>query len=464
MIIAVLTSIAAYLFYSEESKGNYIESSIFASLIAFIVWTTDHLSAAHVRSSIWLILFLYLFLKLRKSDSGAGLLCGISLFFNPCAFLLIYLAEFVPLFIDLKFNIKQYFVKYKTTVGFLILNALITLTYHFIIRGGVSYTGEGQSLTVTEMKSMAEFNPGGRHPVFGANLLDNFGSSWWMSEHWGIGIGYLMISKLLLLALVLILGYLFIRLFIKKNFNLEILTSSAAVLFYSALILNILAQLTFPILYMPSRYLAIPLLLLASFLIFKICSQIFEYFAIELNSMKIKVNNDFVKNLFLCALVILLIFVFRKAIHPRFVNVNPAMAKLVSALPKTSLIAGFPLLPDVNSLSIFSKRNIFIDYERSLSYTKSTLNEIRKRNFVAIQMTFSQTKEEFVQLAQANGITHFIALKDLYNTQYLRSAHYLNPYNKYLKQKIYDSKGKFFLKDYLEAGKLRYALVDIDKL
>lgn len=464
VVLAVLTAIAAYAFYSEETKGNYFQAAIFASFMAFIVWTTDHLSAAHVRSSIWLIIFLYLFFKLRKLDSWAGLLCGIALFFNPSAFLLVYLAEFVPLFMDLKFKIKEYFTKYTKTVSFLIINAAITLIYHFVIRGGVSYTGEGQRLTVAEMKSMAEFNPGGRHPVFGADLWHDFGASWWMSEHWGIGIGYLMISKILIVAFVLAIAYLIVKLFIKKSLNKNIFSNPVAVLFYSAVILNVLAQITFPTLYMPSRYLGVPMLLIACFLIFKISTDLFCFFATELNEMKIKVNKMIVINLLLVILAVLLFFAFKKAVHPRFVSVNPAMARLVSALPKSSMVAGFPLLPDINSLSIFSKRNIFIDYERSMSYTKSTLDEIRRRNLVAIQMTFAQTKEEFLNLANANGITHFLALNDLYSPQYLNSARYIEPYNKYLKRKIYDAKGNFFLKQYLDQRKQRYSLIDVAKL
>jgi hypothetical protein len=464
LVLAVLTSTSAYLFYNQESGGKNFESFVFGVFISFMVWTTDHLSAAHIRSSIWLILFLYLYLKYKKSDSASGLLCGLSLFFNPCAFLLIFFAEFLTVFVDLKFKLVKYFEKYKTTITFLFVNAFITIGYHFLMRGGVSYTGTGKVLTVSEMKSLAEFNPGGRHPVFGQNLWDNFGYSWWMSEHWGIGIGYLMISKIFIITLVLIVGYLIVKTFIKKNFEKKILLAPAFILFYTSIILNILAQITFPTLYMPSRYLAIPLLLLSCFTIFKICSEFFIYLGSELNDMKIKVDSMILKNVLIVSLSVSMIILFQKAIHTRFIGVNPAIAKLVSTLPENSMIAGFPMLPDINSLSIFAKRNVFIDYERSLSYTKSTLDEIRRRNLVAIQMTFAQSKEEFLDLAINNGITHYLALLDLYDPQTLRSLSYLNPYDRFMKQKIYDARGNFFLKDYLLNRKLRYALLDIAQM
>jgi len=464
LVLATLTGVAAFLFYSEESKKKYLESLIFSSFIAFIVWTTDHLSAAHIRSSIWLILFLYLFAKCKKSDILAGLLCSISLFFNPSAFLLIYFSEFVGVFLDLKFKIQDYFKKYFSTVSFLVLNALITLSYHFLIRGGVSYLGEGHRFSCAEMKSLAEFNPGGRHPVFGANLWDDFGYSWWMSEHWGIGIGYLKISKIFILAVVVLLAYLIVKIFVKKNFDKSILVSPCLVLFYSAVTLNILAQIIFPNLYMPSRFLAIPLLLLSCFLIFKIFAILFVFFAKELKAREIKVSQVWLKNIFLIALVAIIIWFFKDAIHPRFVSVNPQLVALVAKLDKQAMIAGHPLLADINSLSIFSKRKIYVDYERSISYTKSTLQEIRKRNLIAIKMTYATTKEEFLALAQQEGITHFLALRDLYNYRNLQNARYINPYNQFLKQTILQAKGQFFLAQYLDQIKQQYALIDIASL
>ncbi len=460
-VMAIFSTIAAYLFYRSFDGRSHFSAFAFSSFMTFIFWTTDHLSSAHVRASVWLVIFLFLWARFSKRDIVSSLICSFSLFFNPTTFLLCYGAEGLCYLADKKLNFIKIIKDRSSRIGFLIFNALMTLVFHFIVRGGVKYNGVGESFSRDELKTLVELNPGGRHPVFGTHLLDG---SWWKSEHFGIGIGYLAISKIFLVAGIALIAFLIYKSIVeKKKINLSFNPFLALV--SSSLLLYVLSQLLFPLLYMPSRYIAIPSLLLAAIILFY-CIDYFSRVFIEkiekLSLLKSKVHLIILRTFIMSSLVLLFVYAFKESIHMRYVKINPSVRKIALNLPKDSLIAAYPLLPDINSLSIFSKRNVFIDYERSLSYTKSTLVELRRRNFIALAMTYSSSKEEFIKLAKENGITHFLALIDYYSPKYLKSARYINPYNKFLRKLV--SKKNFFLKDYLIQRNQRYVLIDISKL
>ena len=121
--------------------------------------------------------------------------------------------------------------------------------------------GIGESFTAAEMRSLPEFNPGGRHPIFGSSLWDG---SWWRNEHWGLGIGHLPIGPVVFIALTGVAAYLLLRAR-RKSPTPELkdwLSSAPLVLFCSSAALYFVARISFPVLYMPSRYTAVPLLLL----------------------------------------------------------------------------------------------------------------------------------------------------------------------------------------------------------
>jgi hypothetical protein len=175
------------------------------------------------------------------------------------------------------------------------------------------------------------------------------------------------------------------------------------------------------------------------------------------------------KGLVINALVIIMalgIWVyFKDSYYTRFVKINPQVKDIVSKLPPDSLIAGHPLLPDLNTISITTKRKVFVDYERSLAYTKLTLYEIRRRNEVALKLTYAKSKDEFLQLARADGITHYLAFIGFYSPQYLSNPIYIEPYNQLslnlVKLKPNES---FFIEDVLHSKHQDYMLISLDDL
>lgn len=478
LIIAVLTSITSFQFiktflvnyqaFNKNFSAIFIKqftlidliSIIFSSLITITIFCTDHITVSHARSFIWLFIFIYFTLKLKNYCIWANLLILFSLGLTPHAFLIIFVMEGIDQVLEYKYDFID--LKRKSFL-YLAGNALIAGLFHLFFLGGKQTQGVGTPFSVAEMKKLAEFNPGGRHPIFGSNLFDG---SWWTNEHWGLGIGYLKISEVVIWTFWLVLIYLFLYLSLKRrniifyNSFHSILKSKPAILLYASLSLYFFAQFLFPILYMPSRYIAVSLLLL-SLLTMTILSAIWSYEIAQIISKK---KTSLIMGLMMISLTSGFWMYFKNSYHARYVSIDGRINSLLESLPKNSLIAGHPLLPDLNVASITSKRSIFVDYERSMAYTKESLAEIRRRNEVALKMVYARDRNEFVSLAKANGITHFLAHYYFYAPEYLQKPVYMKPYDTLLSELCVLDDRKYYLQIVLEANKQSYFLIDIAKI
>jgi hypothetical protein len=458
IVIGILSSVAAYLFASTLSK-NKLVALFFSIFISYVFYCTDHVSAAQARSFIWIGLMLYMYFKNSGKDIASAITCFLLLFISPNTFLLCLGMEALS-WLYKSIKEKQVLVKSKSLISTCV-NALSAFVLYKVIFKDIQTQGVGTPFSKSELMALPEFNPGGRHPIFGSHLADG---TWFRNEHWGFGYGYLDISNIVFIGLVALVIYFVLRKVLKhseESLNIVLVFASSSLSLYFA------SQLLFPILYLPSRYIAVPTMIIAVVFIFLALEKIVLFFAE-------KVKNDYVSEDFakqstfwgMIAISILFssfyIFNPKTYIHLRFVSMKPEMLQVFKATPKDSLIAGYPILYDLNTVSILAQRKVYADYERSIAYTKETLAEIRRRTVIALAMTYSSSKEEFIKLAKENGITHFLALIDYYSPKYLKSARYINPYNKFLRKLV--SKKNFFLKDYLIQRNQRYVLIDISKL
>ncbi len=445
--LSVLSAFAAFYFIDRFTKSrNSFLSLAFVLAMTVTFWCTDHLSAAHMRSSVWLLLFSYMGFKAAKRDIAASVTCLVGLFYNPTAFVLCMGMEGFSWL----FNIRNKVLS-TTFYGFSI-NALITLLYHFVFLKGIKYAGEGHHLSRSEMMALPEFNVGGRIPIFGFSGTE----SWWMNENWGLGIGYLPISQVIGIAVVMLFLYVAI---VQPSLDSikSSLSSVPALLVYSSIALYGISSAVFPLLYFPSRYLGISSLILSVFLIF--------YFLFAILS-KILDKQILIINLLIAIAAFGFWAYFKKDYHPRFVSVNPQVTNYVKALPLDSMIAGHPLLPDMNIVYATAKRKVFIDCERSAGFTMKSVEEIRRRTVISLDMTYAKSREDFLRLAKANGITHFMALADFYAPGYLNSPKkYIEPFNAHLNELVVLAPGQqFFIFDHLKKNKSRYMIIDISKL
>lgn len=452
VILSGLSSVAAFLFINKLSKEqNSFLSIAFVLAMTVVFWCTDFLPAAHVRSSLWLIIFLYMWLKESNRHLSAGLLLLPTLFFNPTAFVICMGMEGFSWILQVR---EKFF---NTTFFVMAFNTLVTVFYHFVVNQGIRYAGDGKALTGAEMRALPEFNAGGRSAVFGNAWGD---LSWWFNENWGIGVGYLPISKIIIIAGVLALIYLLV---IRPNwaFLKEYFRSSPFLLFYSSLTLFFLAKAVFPLLYFPSRYVGASSLILSTLISFLLVEKFSKVICKKAAGQKaVKLVNAV---LVLAGISFWLYF--KDFYHPRFVSVTPVINNYVSTLPKDILIAGHPMIPDLNILYATAKRKVFVDLERSISYTKKSILEIRRRNIVSLDMVYAKSKDDFLRLAKENGITHFLAVDYCYAPQYLQQPRYIKPFLQHLSKITQLKKGEsFFVQEVLKSKKANYALLEIANL
>lgn len=484
-IIGMLSSLSAFLFFKSLLKnlGNFqipdnlrfIWSSAFSIAVTTLIWCTDHVTVGHSRSFLWFGLFLFMYFKLEKMDLTANFFCIFLLMTSPHAFILCYGLEGLSQLFKHKldyFNFSKAFQRPDFLIW--IFNGLLTGFMFLYLFKDIQTQGVGTPFTVPEMKALPEFNPGGRHPIFGSNIWDG---SWWTNEHWGLGIGYLKVSELILWAFPTSIAFMLLSFFkssskaaVKKR---PLMTDFAGVfssvpmrLLYSSIVLYFLSQIVFPKLYLPSRYIALPWLLLAIVALFLIGGiwliQIFEEFS------KAKVAKKLITIPAILLTVSSLFFwsYYKSHYHTRFVKMSPQVAELIKKLNKDAVIAGHPLLPDLNAATAITKRAIFVDYERSMAYTHESLKEIRRRNEVALKLTYAGSREEFKKLAQENGITHYLAYFGFYIPSYLNNPVYLNPYGDLLRKLTSPERraAKYFIGNYLEESGQQYTLISVNAL
>ena len=337
-----------------------------------------------------------------------------------------------------------------------------------VIFADIATQGVGEEFTRAEMELLPEFNPGGRHPIFGVGVFDY---AFWSDAHWGFSIGTYEVSVMVPVAIATLIVYLFVRKRFFKEIILNFTENSSwlchplAMLFYSSMSLYFAAMITFPLIFLPSRYIANSSLVLA-------VTGLFLLIHSFINKIKVydKVSVFFEKYKFLnktpyviYALVFFLVYL--NFFQPRFVQMNKEILLIAKQTPKDSLFAAHPKLDAINALSATAKRKVFINHEWSMAYTKESLEEIRRRNIENLKMIYASSKEEFLEMAHREEITHVIAHRRFYTKQYLKNAKYLEPYNDLLKEFIKAGQQKgFFLRKYLKDRDQKFIVIDIKDL
>jgi hypothetical protein len=455
IILASGTSLFGFLFFDKISS-NKILSLGFTTALATMIWCTDHLSAAHARSFIWIFIFAMMYFKLCGKDQLASIMTLASLFISPIAFLVCFVIEGFDILLNYR---KELFDFKSLKLRWLLINAAIVVLVYKVIPWTTPNLpfADSEIYSVEELKQLPEFLPGGRHPIFGSSLWDG---SWWNNEHWGLGIGFLPISDILIWAMALaVVGFVMYR---KRYKVTELLTSIPACLLYASLALYIAAQILFPLLYMPSRFLGIPLLIIALVIIFLIgevlLQDLLNTFAGK--TLTASANASFLSILIIVATIGFWFYFTRpQRQYTRYVTMNDQTAKIYKSLPKDVLIAAHPLLPDINLVSTIAKRSVFMSYEHANpSFNKKILAEVRRRNIESFNMVYAQSAEELKELMDKNKVTHIAAYAGFYSPQYLSNPKYIEPYNTYLKELLHGKKN-FYLLDLLNKSNAAYSII-----
>ena len=173
VIISVITTISSYFMMNsfmdsrKEKQTNFI-ALMFSFVVAVMLWCTDHVSVAHSRSFIWLGLFTYLFFDNEKKDLLKSIWIFILLLLSPFAFLICLGMQF---FAWLLKSVRERVLNRDINFYSLAFNAISVLFLYKVIFADIATQGVGEEFTRAEMELLPEFNPGGRHPIFGVGVL-----------------------------------------------------------------------------------------------------------------------------------------------------------------------------------------------------------------------------------------------------------------------------------------------------
>ena len=458
ILIGTFSTLFAFLYFHQVTK-NKVLSIMYTLLMACIFWYTDHVSNACTRCYLWMGLFAYMYYREAGKKYIASLVCFIMLLMSPFVFLLCLGMEFLFFLFSLDYkNISVSIRKNIGSLSALLFNTFSVALIYLVIFKDVKTMGKGTIFTLEEMKALPELNHGGRHPIFGASLMDG---TWFTNLHWGLPVGKFGLYHVLILAMLFVLAsmFLYFKRHKLKETLVSVFTSSAGVLFLTSILLYTAAQITFPLLYMPNRYIAVPWLLLSILIPFFLVYVLVDYLR---ERRKHLMSLSYIAFALVC---VCSLYVTRNLHDPAFMKMSNEIKAYVERLPKDAVIAGHPSLDDLSLIPMVTKRMSFVDKERSIAYSKDILDEIRRRTITSFTMIFATSKSELVNLMESNGVTHILVNRWFYKKKYRNNPKYYKPYNKTIRSIISTNKEKgFYLKQLMKEKGLRYTVFSLEEI
>jgi hypothetical protein len=445
IIIGTFSSLFAFLFFKATVKNNYL-SLLYTLIMSFVFWSTDHVSNACTRAYLWIALYAYMYFKTLGKSFLASLLTFIMLFTSPFAFLLCLGMEFWTLILGKAKELKR-------QIYCLLVSIFSVAFLYFVVFKNIKTQGKGEAFSLAELKQLPEFNLGGRHPIFDTA----HGSRWFSSPHWGLPLGNLDQGDFGILAASAL--FVIIYLLLNKNKIIPILKSPGMILFYSSLSLYIAAQISFPLLYLPNRYIVVPWLLLSVLVVFLLLNEFKNFLHVKFP------DRESALNIAVFLLMLLALYLMQPMYKPGYISMSESLKAEIEQSPKNALIAGHPNDEAISAIPMICRREVFADRERSTAYSKETLEEIRRRTKVSLGMFYAVSREDVLNLAKENGITHILINPKFYAEAYLKNPWYYKPYLKYLRDLVNKNKSQgFFFEKYFQTDSGNYLLIPIGNL
>ena len=234
----------------------------------------------------------------------------------------------------------------------------------------------------------------------------------------------------------------------------------------SAFICYVVSSIVAFRMYAPSRYLIVGM----SVLVTQFHVIGFGYAINESNSVRRKLG---------LSALLLAIFIVRMIFHGPGIHINNGLnvgvtteqkglyAYIVDNVGEQKLLAGRPKVMD--SIPLFTKRRVLINYESSLVWWKGfNENIVKPRTKVICTAYYAADVGPVVQLRNKYGVDYIMVYKeDLVRDDYPNS-YMFSPYNDLGRKLFYQNKGSFYLlhpqTNSIAYQDERYLLVDLSKL
>ena len=337
------------------------------------------------------VVLLLLYSAVKHSASGICISMILSALFYPLSFL------FNCIFVGLYFFWAKFLQRKKIAV--IILIGFITA-----VSLAAFEKKPGKLIPLEEAKKMEEFYKEGRIPVLpmknpfkeisGYFFSPLFNVSW--SKNYEIGYQekntniYGIATSLFLFLFCVICGMRTLK--ERKYFFVP--------LFFSSVVLYLLARIFFFKMYYPYRYLY-PLPFVCVFIV----GAGYSHFLKKFSHKRI-----------LFSIILLLGFILltgtRIVPYNGFMHFTGEWKKLFIALentPENSIIAGNIYILD--NIPLFSKRSVFISDEMSIPFFTDTYKDRKKRLIENAKLMYSPTKKKFLELCKKNNIDYVLVYK-----------------------------------------------------
>ena len=405
-----------YMFKLGKLLRSNITGLIASFLFVLVFWSRETFESFGTGDGesfgvLFCVIFLYYFLK-NNLYKVSIILIVLSLFYPPILLvcLLTYITCLLLNFLKNKKINKNELVLFIGTAFIIIL--IFSLKYA---------NGRLSLVNLSTMKTMKEFYPGGRTPVFFSSVYDRL-----TNYQSGLALDYPL--KFLFLAAI---GIVF---FLKKR-ALNLSHKLWCFLFVSLVCFTLANILMFE-LYGPSRYVRHPL---PFFLILFISSNLDKIFE-KIKSANMKSTAIFIFLVIICSS-------FALKIQRYFIIADqPNLYNFLQTLPKDIYIAGHP--NSMDNIPTFAKRKVFINEETSEPYYAKYYLVIKQRTYDFFNAYYSNSIDQVYDFCKKYNITHIIVYKHHFSQDYLsKGMFYLNPFNDYIKN--------------LVKNKKRFALMDI---
>jgi len=292
---------------------------------------------------------------------------------------------------------------------------LITVVILFISIGYMLLWKEGnhiKMISLNEMRSMAEFYPGGRKPVF----FPDFYSKWTNVES-GLYVGDF--STLVLIAVT------FIILLVLRRKALVIPQIFWNV-FFASTVLFILSSIFMYKLHGPSRYFgrySVPLILIF-------------FVVLNFNKLLDKIKSVFSRKVvfFICLALIPFTFIPKLQRH-YIVAPYPSLYNFLSKLPKDILIACHPNIAD--NIPIFAQRAVLVNEETATPEHLNLYPFLKERIYDFFNAYYSSSQNGIREFCKKYNISQLIIDKKHFSPDYLKKGKfYLEPFNDYIKNLV----------------------------
>jgi hypothetical protein len=433
--MSIFTFLIAVIFIYK--LGTILKNKRYALILTFLFllvpWTYWPFSGGLSRSFGFPLLIAFLYYIIKKDSLKLSFVLLLEALLYPPVFLISLLMYGLSL-IDLKEKrINLALNKNYLFFIFVVLSFIVILVPMLLIDYGIN-----ERITLKEAILSPDFYEGGviGYPLFMGSIpftSDIKSTILSLIQVYNFGLNNpIYINGLFVLML---LSFMFILIYRKQIFKFP---KEIYLLVISSVILQSLAFLLLFRLHIPSRYVitSIPLFLII----------------ILAHGIYILSTHKRFKSMFTVLILVLLAFYGTKLIT------NPAnivhcedkgIYDFIKALPKDSLIAGYP--PDMNCIALFGKRNPFVMSQLNAPFYKDFYTTIKQHEFDFFSAYYGN-KQDIHNFCKNSSVTHIIVDKRHFNKKFLDREHYytepFEPFDTLLHiQNITKGKEEFYLQN-----------------